>query len=442
MRCQKLTFVGCGRRGLLKYAAIALGAFGMNAVLSAQTLGASLPAQTWAEYQFASDHNAVFDSPQWDVGWRADVGDKINGALSIVGTTLYVESFDRKLYALDALTGKTLWLASLPNIAMNAPLVINGLVIAGTGSNAVLPTTPPLFAQPQGDYVAAFDAASGAPRWTFRTVGEDMPTGVLVNGHTPELIFSNGDGHVYALNAIDGTLIWKQKILGVATMSSLAAAANLVFGVSTYHMLGVWYRPQYSWSWALRPQSGQFVWTAPFGDSDCSPTFGAGALFVESNFPVDASGRKGEYSEVYSLEAKSGALRWRYRSGVGSISLSGSNEQSIAGLFANGRLYQSLPFTRELAAFDARDGRVVWKIATQDPVKMSAVLKDGWLYFGDTAGYFYVVRAADGMIRARIKFPDTFTPSPPVIVGNTLFVTNGRTVRAIPIAELQRGSAP
>ncbi|HTX59079.1 MAG TPA: PQQ-binding-like beta-propeller repeat protein, partial [Verrucomicrobiae bacterium] len=122
----------------------------------------------------------------------------------------------------------------------------------------------------------------------------------------------------------------------------------------------------------------------------------------------------------------------------------GSLELSIAGLYSEGVFYDSLLYSNRFAAFDAASGRVLWRTPTTGRVKMSAVLKDGLVYFGDTAGYFYVVRATDGAILAKTKFPEIFTTSPPVIVGDRLFVANSSTLYALRLEDLRRGviSAP
>lgn len=64
---------------------------------------------------------------------------------------------------------------------------------------------------------------------------------------------------------------------------------------------------------------------------------------------------------------------------------------------------------------------------------MSAVEKNGRLYFGDTGGTFYVVDAGSGRVLSRRMFPPFFSVSSPVIFGNTLYVANAETVRAIPL---------
>ena len=64
---------------------------------------------------------------------------------------------------------------------------------------------------------------------------------------------------------------------------------------------------------------------------------------------------------------------------------------------------------------------------------MSPVIHNGELYFGDTVGMFYTIDARSGKLRKAQAFDEPFTTSPPIIVGRTLIVVNGTTVRAFPI---------
>jgi outer membrane protein assembly factor BamB len=404
----------------------------------------TLPDRVWPMYQYSPDHEAVFRSPAWSVRWTRPFAGRVNGALSIVGTTLYVESFDKRITALDAQTGHTLWSAPLPNIAMNAPVVADGRVFVGTGDNFALSDSPDRYVmgRPEGDSVIAFDATHGKQLWRVDTVGEDMPTGVYVeDGTRHELIFANGDDAVRAIDTETGRILWESPMVGTATMASLAAYDGKVYGLS---LLGFQYvaqnfhdrgKLQYTRrSWAIRPD-GQYVWQTPFGNADCSPTVADGTVFVEDDVRRTLSVADGMgYSIVYALDANSGAVRWKYKDAIGAWSAVGSRETSIAGLYANGTFYESLPFTRRFVAFDGRTGQVLWSFPTHAPVKMSAVERDGKLYVGDTAGWFYVLDARTGKPLQAQTFPQIFTASPPVIVGNTLFVAEDRTVLAIPLA--------
>jgi|GEM_PF-751505 len=418
------------------------------APLSAIAAAKELPTDLWPMYQYASDHNAAFNLPRWNVAWHATLGGRINGGLSIVGRMLYVESYDRRLYALDPLTGKELWRATLSNIAMNTPVVAAGLVYAGTGSSHVMSDSEAgnLWGSPGGDSVYAFRNDSGAFAWRYETIGEDMPTGTIVAaGARPAFVFSNGDGNARALSAGTGELLWQQKMLGVSTMSSLAVDGSTVFGLSNAASTFVMnaytahqsvHLARRAWTWALNSGNGQFIWTSPYGNSDCSPALGEGNVLIEGT----QFGPPGLFvTEVDALDAHTGVLRWKYSSGPGPAESTGTNELATAGLYDGGLFFDSLQFVDQFAAFDASTGRVVWRIHTQGPVKMSAVEKDGYLYFGDVRGYLYVVHARDGKMLALTKFPEFFAAAPPVIVGGTLFVVNNATVYALRLADLQRG---
>jgi outer membrane protein assembly factor BamB len=428
-----------------------IGIVGMLFFLATVSAGAqSVPSSTWPMYQFRPDHAAVFTDPDLHVSWKVKVG-KANGAFSIVGTTLYVESFDFKLYAIDVKTGSVLWVKPLPSIAMNAPLVEDGRVIVGTGVAGIVKDAPDVVAgEPLGDDVLAFDAATGKELWSYHTAGENMPTGVFstINGKDA-FIFSNGDGHAYALSIADGSLIWKQAIPGVSSMSSLALSGGIVYGSSTLFSprlskaaaatgdVGWWHRM--TWVWALDPSSGHLIWTNSYGHSDSSPTVGNGTVLSELHVPID--GTLATYRNiVYASDATNGALRWSYASQAGPLPIGISGEQSIAGLYAGDEFFESLPIAREFDAFDARTGRVRWVMTTIGSVKMSAIAKDGNLYFGDTEGTLYVVRQNSGQLIARVRFPGSFTPSPPIAIGGTLFVSNGNWIYALRIEDIERGT--
>ena len=444
---------------LAAFAALAGAWFCVPCNASAQPL----PTTTWPQYQYSSDHNAVFDSPDWSVSWKAQAGDIIHGGLSIVGTTLYFESFDHNVYAVNALTGKEIWHRTLTDVVMNTPVVANGLVYAGEGIDpGISPDTlpNPMAGRKEGNSIYALDAATGRIVWRFRTVGHDMPTGVFLNdGGTPKFIFTGGDLHVYALNARTGKLLWKVPVSGVDMMASLAMSGGLIYGITgakiandqIYFQAGtVTNRMVNKQTWAVN-SGGKFAWRTPVGEPGGSPTVAANTVFAESFeqnptlwFPVLARPPvRFMRNTVTALDATTGDVLWSHQSGIGGGSREGSNMQTVAGAYADGRFYESFAAVRNFEAFDAKSGTLLWTLSTAPhPVKMSAVINDGLLYFGDAANTLYIVRAADGQVMQRVAFPDTFGISPPVIVGGTLFVANGKSVYAVPLNDLQRGAGP
>jgi outer membrane protein assembly factor BamB len=102
-------------------------------------------------------------------------------------------------------------------------------------------------------------------------------------------------------------------------------------------------------------------------------------------------------------------------------------------MYAGGTYYEASPLDDRFIAFDAKTGRVRWDLHTAGPVKMSAVLTNGTLYFGDTTGVLYIVDARTGKLKNDRLFTSPFTTTPPIVAGHTMFVVNGTHVIAIPV---------
>ncbi len=391
----------------------------------AVALGVLLPAM-WPMYQARPDHNAVFVSSQAAYSWRRTLGGKINGGLAIVGNRLFVESFDRRVTALNARSGAILWARAVPNVVMTTPIVAGGIVIAGTGTSAVLDELPQklVWGRPQGDAIVGMSAETGRILWRYRTIGQDMPSPALatVNGRDV-IVFANGDDHLRALDPRTGRALWVRRVDGIATMSSAATDRGEVYviigtGANSHR------RDRLI---AIDPATGSILWSASYGNADCSPTIGDGRVFVEGSI-VDGGLA---YNDVAAIDESSGKLHWRWYSSGGRLTSVASDEQAIAGVFAEGTFYESIPATDQFAAFSPAGGKPRWIIRTAAPVKMSAVDVAGVLYFGDTGGFLYAVDARTGRVLTRTRYPSFFTTSSPIVFGKTLYVANDHTVYAL-----------
>lgn len=383
-------------------------------------------------YQYQPSHNAVFDDTGPSYDWHFAAGGKINGGLAVVGDTIYFESFARELVALNRRNGRLLWRAHLPNIAMTTPIVADGVVIVGTGRNDVLEQTRTrlVWGVPGGDEIAAFDAGSGRVRWTYRTVGEDMPSPALVTvGGRDAIVFANGDDHVRALDVRTGHLIWSRPVSGISTMSSAAADGGIVYVVAG--VAAAMHQPDHVY--AIRASDGGIVWSAPYGNADDSPVLGGGRVFVEDSQSVSGPSNANAINDVYAIDEASGRLLWAHNSEAGFFTSAGTNEEAIAGLYDRDTLFESLPAARRFAAYDAEQGRVLWSIQTAAAVKMSGVSANGRIYVGDTAGVLYTLDAGDGRVISRRGFPKPFTCSSPVVVGKTLYIADSDSLYALPL---------
>ena len=384
-------------------------------------------------YQYSADHNAVFSQPRIAASWTRRLGGKINGGLAFYRNALFVESFDNRVSALDMRTGATLWSKPVSGVVMTTPVIAKGVVVVGTGTSQELieSASRVVWGRPQGDAIIALSAASGRVLWTYRTVGEDMPSPALVRVRGQDaIVFANGDNHVRVLRLSDGGLLWQRAVNGIATMSSAAVSngyAYIVVGGTAYSKSG-------DSLLKIDPENRRIVWRAPYGNADCSPAVAYGRVFVEgSSSTASRPSNSNAFNDVVAIDESTGKLRWRWYSDYGTFTSTGSDEEGIAGLAADGALYQAIPATNEFVAFDALSGRVRWRLHTDAAVKMSAVERNGRLYFGDTGHTLYAVDARSGKIKERRWYPSFFSVSSPVIAGDTLYVANNQVVRAIPL---------
>lgn len=388
---------------------------------------APVPASSWPMYQYVPSHNAVFDRTGFRVAWVAQLGDRINGGLAVVGDTVYADSFDNYLYAINAVTGDVRWKSRAHNVLMSTPVVSDGRVIVGSGHDGFLAgdEAAQKWGRPAGDDVMAFDARDGRELWSLHTVGEDMASPVITHGR---VIFANGDLHAYALRLNNGHVLWRESMPGVDTMASTTVFGSTAF-ISVCHNA-----PHFRETRAINIEDGRTLWRNSNGSCDAAPTLDGGIVFVDGNSengtgPYDPGGT----DIVAAIDQRTGRTLWQHVSASGPYTLVGSGEHAVAGTAVAGVLYQSIVNRNALVALDGASGRILWSVSTAAPVKMSPVVTSGVVIFGDTAGLLYSVDRGTGAIRHTGAFKDPFSTSPPLVVGDTLIIANGRYVFAIPL---------
>jgi outer membrane protein assembly factor BamB len=387
-------------------------------------------------YQHTANHNAVFPGTGSALTWEYDAGAKINSGLALVAGRILFDTFAGAVVALDAHTGKPVWVSHVDNIAMSTPVVADGIVIIGTGANGALGSPKSssvydpgvnhnpdeIWGRAAGDHVVAFDLQTGNRIWNYRTAGEDMPSPAIAGSM---IVFANGDQHAYGLDLRTGRAVWRRDIAGVSTMASATAIPSAVL-VSSCNLAA-----QTVMTFALEPKNGSVRWSVPFGDCDASPTSNDRIVFLSG--VEEAPNRKHfGWNTATAVDIASGHILWRYKdSDAGPFTGKGSHERAIAGVFAGDVYIQSMPCSKKIVAFDAASGEVKWAFQGKAPVKMSPVVAGDRVYFGDASGRFYKVDARSGRMLAVRRFVEGFSTSPPIVVGQTVLLVSNHVVRAV-----------
>jgi hypothetical protein len=134
-----------------------------------------------------------------DVAWRYDTQLPLGNSPTVADGIVYVGGYDRKLHALNALTGQHLWSFDEAGAGYNTnPLVVNDKIFVGNRDGKMYAI-----------------GAHGTPQqgqliWEYATSGPIHLTAAYQSG---VIYFASNDMHAYALNANSGALVWQSDTL-------------------------------------------------------------------------------------------------------------------------------------------------------------------------------------------------------------------------------------
>jgi outer membrane protein assembly factor BamB len=286
-------------------------------------------------------HLYALDAQTGRQRWRFDAGRAITASPAVHGDLVFIGSRDGAYFAVGVVDGKQRWRL---DTGPDAPLAW------GFESGDLYTSSP----TPAGDLVilggadgevVAAEAESGAVRWRYRTGGRIRSSPAVVGGR---VYVGSMDGSLYALDLTRGRLVWRFDTEGRTLesgqfgfdrrtiQSSPAVAGGRVFvGSRDGHL------------YAVDAASGRLVWRVDHEMSwvNASPAVTGGLVIAGSSDghfvqAVDAKTGKERWrvatdrlvwssaavagglvyvgdagGTLYALDRASGAERWRYRAG-------------------------------------------------------------------------------------------------------------------------------
>jgi outer membrane protein assembly factor BamB len=137
--------------------------------------------------------------------------------------------------------------------------------------------------------IVAFDAKSGADRWTYELGPTVVPSAPLVENN--RLYFGASDGKLRAINGPDGSLVWEVNDGTIDRYNGAALADGLLF----------YGNPSNGTLYARRATDGSVAWTMPGGGQDMAvtPVVENGRLYVITGT-----------NAIHCLNATNGAVVW------------------------------------------------------------------------------------------------------------------------------------
>ena len=197
-----------------------------NATLPSAPLSSS-PAVDNGRVFFGLDDGSVtaLNETTGKAMWRVVPGSAVpvRNALTVAYGRIYIGNANR-FFALNEMTGATVWSFNTGNSNSTSAAVSNGVVYFGTGRGNIY----------------AVNATTGAQIWVATTGAAVSSSPALSLGSNMILVGSN-DHYLYALNATSGVRLWRYLTAGAIWSSPAIADGRAFFGSDDYNVyaLGV-----------------------------------------------------------------------------------------------------------------------------------------------------------------------------------------------------------
>lgn len=257
---------------------------------------------------------------------------------------------------------KIKWKFHTGGMVISSPAVVGGIVYIGSTDGNLY----------------AVDRDSGAQKWKFDAKSRVVSSPAVTNG---VVYFTAYDGNFYAVDATSGQLKWKFQTGGERRFAAT-------------HLHG--------------SQPAAEIMPDPFDTFLSSPLVSDDAVFFGSGD-----------GNVYSLNAASGAMNWKFKTG---------DVVHASPALADGTLFIG-SWDSYFYALDAATGAVKWRFKTgEDPdthnqvgIQSSAAVADGTVYFGCRDSNFYAVDAATGEKKWSFNNKGSWVVGSPAVKGGKVY---------------------
>lgn len=338
--------------------------------------------------------------------WRTRVGDGAGESgvrlrPTVVDGVLYADSTDGKLAAIDASSGKKLWSKSSSThgwfgwgdkkrkdaLYAGGPAVNGDLLVVGTLDG----------------HVYAMNAKDGSPRWEAE-LDTQILTSPLIAG---DMVFARGgDGRIYALDAATGKRRWVYDQGNVPLLSvrgngpMLAANGVLFFGSDDGKLI------------ALRQDTGVKLWEQRLGSGE-GHTEIERLDDVDGGIVLDGSTlyAAGYHGNMTAVDGPSGRPLWSHPF------------STYGGLALGGNVLFGVNDESQVWAFDKTGGADMWK---NDALKYrwltAPAVQGDYVVVGDMEGYIHWLQTGDGALAARERLSKKAIRAQPLVVGDIVYV--------------------
>jgi outer membrane protein assembly factor BamB len=165
----------------------------------------------------------AFNATDGNQIWKNETLGEVESSPTVVDGVVFVGSKDTRVYALNATNGFQIWNCTTGAAVTSSPAVAYGKVFVGSWDKYVyaIPQT-----DPDGDGIITQNEVSEYG-WKYLTSSKVRSSPAVADG---KVFVGSDDYYVYALNAFNGTVVWKYRTRGIV-YSSPAIASTVVGGI-------------------------------------------------------------------------------------------------------------------------------------------------------------------------------------------------------------------
>jgi outer membrane protein assembly factor BamB len=247
--------------------------------------------------------------------------------------------------------------------------------------------------------VNSFNVLTGALQWSFPAVGSSLSSSVAYgNGVVYAAATISGPTSLYAIDASNGTLLWKLKITNFSSQPLVVTD-----GVVYYSDLG-------RTLFAVDTSTHKVKWRFKAHSQIGRPAIANGIVYAGS---FD--------HKLYALSEATGAKQWSFNT---------RDEIFAAPSVANGIVYVGQRSGTEYAV-DATAGTLRWKFQTGSTFVGDAAIANGNVYFGSNDDSVYAVNATTGKPAWTFKTGNVVVTDPVVANGVVYVTSNDKNLYAL-----------
>jgi outer membrane protein assembly factor BamB len=337
----------------------------------------SSPSMHEGSLLFGNDQGTFYkiDIESKSVDWSFNSGGSIRSKAAIANANVYVSSDDGHLYALDLESGSLNWETDIGNnvaprmlpasdeytydIFCSSPIVDGNLVYVGSMDSSIY----------------ALQIIDGSVVWKYKTGAMIRSTPRIDNKN---VYVGSWDHHMYALDKKEGTLLWKYNANNPIQSSPLTVDNKLIFGSRGAFLFG------------LDKSSGEELWKTNYWGSwvESSPVLYEGTVYVGSS----------DYRKVFALDPETGRPKWKFQTEGWTWATPAMSENSVyIGIVGTPENRKGMP--GKIYCIDRKTGEAKWQMQYNGDKNSytygfgsSPIYNNGWMFVGGTDGVMYGFR--------------------------------------------------